>query len=81
MPRELVKTIWLQRLSAPTQSVLVTSSDTFENLAKIADKKKLIKKQSRVHACSTELENTGEMTKTLMQEVVTNKLPKKRVYS
>lgn len=38
VPDELLKTIWMQQLPAHIQAIITTSSDSIDNLAKMADK-------------------------------------------
>lgn len=38
VPAEVIKTLWMQHLPAQIQSILTTSTDSLENLSKMADK-------------------------------------------
>lgn len=65
---EVVRTLWMQLLPATVQSVLTTSSDSLENLAKMADKICEIG-QPRVYSTQTDESTLLNMVKKLSEQV------------
>lgn len=71
VPKELLKTLWMQRLPTHIQSVLTTSSDEIDNLVKMADKIAEINQPSNFVAVttSTASEDLAETVKQLARDV------------
>lgn len=65
---EILRTLWMQLLPSTVQSVLTTSSDSLENLAKMADKICEID-QPRVYATQTDDSTLLNMVKKLSEQV------------
>ncbi|CAG9820036.1 unnamed protein product [Phaedon cochleariae] len=68
IPADLTKTLWMQRLPTHIQSVLTTSSDSIENLAKMADKIAEIE-QPRTFAVEQNQNNLTGVIQQLVQEI------------
>lgn len=69
VPRELVRTLWLQRLPVQTQTILATSKDSLDDLAKMADQISEIEQTKTYAISSSSNDNLADMIRKLSVEV------------
>lgn len=64
---DLMKTLWLQRLPTTIQTILATSEDTVQNLAKMADKIAEIEQPIHTYAIASSSKEQGNLEETVKQ--------------
>ncbi|KAF5283066.1 hypothetical protein FQR65_LT14083 [Abscondita terminalis] len=81
LPKDLLKTLWLQRLPPHIQSILATSTDSVDKVAEMADKIAEIEQPQTCTVTVPQPDKTSELLNQLIKEVAELKAARGPKYS